>query len=71
MSMNEINGIREWLKAGNSLTPLEALNRFGTFRLAVVINRLRARGMRIKTEIIEDEATGKRFARYSLERGNE
>lgn len=70
MSMNEINGIREWLKAGNSLTPLEALNRFGTFRLAVVINRLRARGMRIKTEIIEDEATGKRFARYSLERGN-
>lgn len=67
--LNELSAIREYLQEGNSLTPLEALNKFGSFRLAVVICRLRKQGMRIRTEKATDPATGKEFARYSLEKG--
>ena len=57
--------IAEWLKAGNSITAMEALNMFNCFRLASRINDLRNRGMQIITEKILT-ATGKRVASYKL-----
>lgn len=52
------------LKRGHSITPIEALEMFGCFRLSGRIRDLRDEGMDIKTEMIEKN--GKRFARYSL-----
>jgi hypothetical protein len=42
--MNQETQILEYLKAGNSLTPIQALNKFGCFRLAARIYRLKERG---------------------------
>lgn len=58
--------ILEWLKAGNSLTPLEALERFNTLRLGGRIYGLRKLGYDIKTENYKTPS-GKHVARYRLE----
>lgn len=54
-----------WLQKGKGLTQLQALNRFGCFRLAVVIHRLRGDGFNIQTESVN--IGGKVFARYWLQ----
>lgn len=57
--------VQKWLNDGNSITPLQALQMFGAFRLSSIIYRLKYDyGMNIKTEIINDN--GKRYAEYSL-----
>jgi len=66
--MSQEQSILEYLKKGNSITPLEALNFFGSFRLADIIFKLRKRGLKdgysIKTDLIPH---GKgHFARYTL-----
>ena len=48
-----------------SLTPLEALEQYGCFRLAARIGELREQGHDIRTSVIRN-SQGKRFARYSL-----
>ena len=55
-----------FLESGHELTPIEALEMFGCFRLAARINDLRARGLPIET--LDREANGKRFAAYRLRR---
>ena len=61
--------IKAWLESGKSLTPLDALALFNSFRLgARVFDLKNDYGMNIKTEMVE--ANGKRFARYSLEKGD-
>lgn len=58
--------IREWLEAGNSITPLEALQQFGCMALSQRIGELkREHGLSIETEMIE-LPNKKRVARYSL-----
>lgn len=52
------------LKSGKSITPLEALNLYGCFRLGARIWELRNEGHSIITDIIENN--GKRFACYRL-----
>jgi hypothetical protein len=47
-----------------SLTPLEALNEYGCFRLAAHIESLRKDGHRIFTEMVNEG--GKKFAKYTL-----
>lgn len=59
--------IRGDLMAGLSITPLEALNRYGCMRLAAVIHRLREDGHRITTEMVTTPE-GKRFARYRMDK---
>lgn len=54
------------LRSGHTLTPLEALDMFGCFRLGARIGELREAGLDIKTEIVRT-STGKRVARYSLQ----
>ena len=64
-SATQCQRIAEWLEQGNSITQMEAPNRFQCFRLASRINDLRNRGLRIVTEKILT-ATGKRVASYKL-----
>ena len=64
---NQEKAILARLKTGRSITPIQALDDYGCFRLAAVIHRLRGRGFGIETETISHN--GKRFARYWLEFG--
>lgn len=52
------------LKSGKTITPLQALRKWGCLRLGARIYGLRKR-MDIHTELVE--RGGKRFARYSLQ----
>jgi hypothetical protein len=52
------------LKQGQHLTPLQALERFGCFRLGARIHNLKERGWDIAKVWVE--AKGKRFASYYL-----
>ena len=63
--MNQTNQILEYLKEGNSITPIEALNKFGCFRLGARIWDLKKKGYDIKTEMVQKGK--KTFAKYSLQ----
>jgi hypothetical protein len=56
--------ILKWLQSGKSLTPLEALEKFGSFRLGARVYELKKEGHNIRTDIVESK--GKRFASYVL-----
>lgn len=56
--------IKEHLLSGKSITPMDALNLFGCFRLGARIFDLKRDGLNIKTEMVE--RNGKRFAEYRL-----
>lgn len=64
---SQVENIKEYLQNGNSITPLDALNLFGCFRLSDVIFRLRNSGLNIRMELIKmPNKGGKGFAKYSL-----
>jgi hypothetical protein len=54
------------LQRGDALTPIEALTKYGCFRLASRIHELRTDGHDIMT-IKEKTPSGKYIARYSLQ----
>ncbi len=56
--------IIDYLAAGHTLTPIDALKRFGCFRLGARVYDLKREGHRIKSEMVRKGE--KRFARYSL-----
>lgn len=56
--------ILEYLQAGHALTPIEALDKFGCFRLGARCWNLRKAGHPIHSELVRQN--GKKFARYSL-----
>lgn len=58
--------ILEHLRRGDSITPVEALDLYGCFRLSGRIIELRQEGYLIHTEMVKDARTGKRYARYSM-----
>lgn len=62
--MNQSEAILEYLKEGNKITPLDALDRFGCFRLASRISDLKKQGYNIKMEMISRGE--KSYAEYSL-----
>ena len=59
--------VRAWLLDGRSITPLEALNKFGIFRLAAVVHKLRDEGLDIITEKFQ-VSPKKRVAKYYLKK---
>lgn len=62
--------IQAYLKEGHDITPLQALNLFGAFRLSAIIYVLKYDyGMDIKTEMVYEEG-GKRYARYFLNKNS-
>lgn len=65
-SQSQTRRIYRYLSQGKSLTSLKALELFNCFRLGARIFELREKGHEIKSEIVRDERTGKRFARYSM-----
>ncbi|MCX8749050.1 hypothetical protein J3U75_06595 [Snodgrassella sp. B3088] len=58
--------ILKYLKDGNSITPLEALYRFGCMRLGARIYDLKQEGHVIRTQLVKDENSGARYACYAL-----
>lgn len=58
--------ILKHLLAGHTITSMEALGRFGCFRLADVIYKLRGEGYNIKTELIDNYNNSGQHARYTL-----
>lgn len=62
--MSQNDQILNYLKAGNSITPVEALEMFGCFRLGARISDLRHQGYDIISQLVE--RNGKRFAKYFL-----
>lgn len=63
--MNQTTQIANYLQKGKTLTPIEALNKFGCFRLAARIADLRNDGMLIKTTIVKLK-NKKQVAQYSI-----
>ena len=63
--MSQNKQIAEYLNKGKKLTTLDALNKFGCFRLASRINDLRNDGMNITTKIIKLD-NKKQVAQYSI-----
>lgn len=59
--------IKGWLLNGKSITPLDALNMFGCFRLSARIANLRDEGLPIVTDMVT--INDKRIARYYLANG--
>lgn len=59
--------ILAYMKEGNSITPIEALQKFGCLRLGARIWELiHWDGYLIYKEMIKDPKTGKRYASYSM-----
>ena len=61
--------ILEWLESGHSITPADARRLFNCDRLSARIWDLRNdedNPVEIKTELVKDLRTGKRFAKYSM-----
>jgi hypothetical protein len=64
MKKSQTDRILNYLKHGNPVTPLGALNRFGCLALSQRIGDLKRRGVRIDREMVK--RNGKRFASYKL-----
>lgn len=66
--MTQKEKVANYLKSGKSLTPIQALNKFGTLRLAAIIFRLKTEGMKIKTNLLNvgTKKKPKNVANYSL-----
>lgn len=62
--MTQAEAIKTHLLTGAPITPLEALDRYGCFRLAARIDELRREGLEIET--VTETRGGKKFARYEL-----
>ena len=62
--MTQKEAILDYLKKGNSLTPLEALNMFGCFRLSARIQDLEAEGNIIDSKPVTHN--GKTYSSYKL-----
>jgi hypothetical protein len=56
--------IKAYLSKGKSITPLDALNKFGCFRLSARIKNLRDEGLNIVTKYVTKD--NKTFASYSV-----
>ena len=63
--MSQNKQIADYLNKGKKLTPIDALNKFGCFRLAARIADLRNEGMSIVTNTIKLK-NKKQFAQYSI-----
>jgi hypothetical protein len=62
--MTQTQQIREHLLKHNSITPLEALRKFGCMRLAARIEELRRTGFSVQTAIVQ--RNGRRYGKYVM-----
>jgi hypothetical protein len=68
--MSQNQQIADYLRAGNAVTPRDALSLWGCARLAARVGELRAAGMEIESTMIEVAGRNgvARVARYVLKR---
>lgn len=64
--MSQKQRILKDLKRGKSITPIDALNEYGCFRLAARCAELRDQGHDIVADIVS--RNGKRYASYRLKK---
>jgi len=64
MSQSQNEAILAYLMDGNSITPIDALTMFGSFRLGARIKNLRDLGHKIETNMVS--SGGKRYASYFI-----
>ncbi len=57
--------ILDYLSEGGELSGLDALSRFGSYRLSSIIFNLRKAGYKIKTRMVKSES-GASYAVYSM-----
>lgn len=57
--------ILDYMQSGESISPIQALDMFGCFRLASRILELRNMGHKIKSDLYTNQF-GKTFAKYTL-----
>lgn len=62
--MNQEKQILDYLRQGNAVTPLVALEKFGCMRLAARVYRLREQGFKIETR--NKRSNNKVYAEYYL-----
>ena len=62
--MTQTEMIRAHLESGRDITPIDALEQYGCFRLAARISDLRKAGLPIET--LTEQRSGKAWARYRL-----
>ena len=62
--MTQEQSILDYLKSGKSISPIEALEDFGCFRLASVVHSLKQKGHDIQTKIVGNGR--KKWAQYYL-----
>lgn len=63
--MTQNDSILSYLESGKAITPMEAWQMFGCFRLSARIKDLRNKGYEIKTKIVKHNK--KAFAKYYIE----
>lgn len=63
--MSQMKEVRHYLESGGKITPLEALDKFGCFRLAAIVYNLKEEGVEVKTRMIKEGQ--KTYAEYYLE----
>ena len=66
MNNTQLEQILEHLKQGKSITPIEALEQYGCFRLSAVILKLRKQGYDIVTHNERNKSGIGTHARYEL-----
>lgn len=64
-SKSQTDQILEWMLSGRSITPLEALSRFGCNRLAARIADIKARGYLVYSEFVTTLG-GKKVKQYNM-----
>lgn len=62
--MSQKDDVKKLLTSGQSITPIEALTKFGAFRLSAIIFDLRQGGLNIITNMIV--GGNNRYAEYKL-----
>ena len=64
--LSQKNAVLQYLNAGYTITPLEALEMFKCMRLAAVIKTLRDDGHNIITRTVKNKGSGNSYASYRL-----
>ena len=63
--MTQQKKILDHLQHKGSITPIQALTLYGSFRLGSIIHRLRQEGFDIRTDLVENQ-NGNPYAKYYL-----
>lgn len=64
--MSKTENILEYLKKGNTITNVDAVDLFKAYRLSAIIYNLKKKGYNISTINEINEETKTRYARYKL-----